>query len=99
MTTHYVTQLGVAKCREILKGAPSWAEWWQSNGKYRSCFFACDHEGSQFAVMLSDLRTELSAHDTDDFTHLANHISPNTVVLEQNLQEQFQEANEAGEGR
>ena len=50
-------------------------------------------------IRLDDLRAELSAHDTDSCTDIRNHLSPNTVVLENNLQEQFQEANEAGEGR
>lgn len=36
---------------------------------------------------------------TNSYTDIRNHLSPSTIVIEENLQEQFQEANEAGEGR
>ena len=118
MTTHYIQTLGVAKCREILKGAPehsqiavpcsddtmyfyknSKGEWLRFSNAYQRFIFyfglTCPND---VGVCLLSLRHELSLHDTDDFTHLANHISPLTIV-EENLQEQFQEANEAREGQ
>ena len=94
MTTHYIEQLGLKRCREILKGATEWAVTFNTYlGAYGSKGILCKGD-----ILFTDLRTELSLHDTDDFTHLANHISP-LAIVEENLQEQFQEANEAGEGR
>ena len=94
MTSHYIEQLGLKKCREILSGAPEWAVTFNTYlGAYGSKGILCKGD-----ILFTDLRHELSLHDTDDFTHLENHISPLTIV-EENLQEQFQEANEAGEGR
>lgn len=101
MTTHYVTTLGVAKCREILKGAPEHSQvvvpcldgdiylakrgdgkWFRfSDGyqKWLEFYGKCDP--MDLAISLDDLRAELVLHDTYDFKHLANHISPNTVVV------------------
>lgn len=107
MTTHYVTTLGVAKCREILRGAPehsqiavpcsddtmyfyknSKGEWLRFSNAYQ-CFISyfgltCPND---VGVCLLSLRHELSLHDTDDFTHLANHIGPNTKVSELHINE------------
>ena len=83
MTTHYVTTLGLKKCREILKGAPEWAVTFNTYlGAYGSKGILCKGD-----ILFTDLRTELSPHDTDDFTHLANHISPNTKVSELHINE------------
>lgn len=81
MTTHYLKDLGVAKCREILNKATA----------NRRDTYCCDSDAffNQMPIMkpcadclsIDDLRAELSLHDTDDFTHLANHISPNTKVV------------------
>ena len=38
-------------------------------------------DGSFIPVVLSDLRAELSLHDTDSCTDIRNHVSPNTVVV------------------
>ena len=78
MTTHYIEQLGLEKCREILKGAPEWAVTFNTYlGAYGSKGILC-----KWDILFTDLRHELSLHDTDDFTHLANHIRPNTKVIE-----------------
>ena len=85
MTTHYIEQLGLKKCREILSGAPEWSVTFNTYlGAYGSKGILCKGD-----ILFTDLRHELSLHDTDDFTHLANHIGPLTIV-EENLQEQFQ---------
>ena len=124
MTTHYIEQLGLEKCREILKGAPIEAtlffyffdevndellgpEYYRENGMQHfdkrdgSWGFCLDpqvaiSEPHDALMSIADLRHELSLHDTDDFTHLANHISPLTIV-EENLQEQFQMMGEGDE--
>ena len=78
MTTHYIQQLGLKKCREILKGAHEWAVTFNTYlGAYGSKGILCKRD-----ILFTDIRHELSLHDTDDFTHLANHISPNTKVIE-----------------
>lgn len=114
MATHYIEQLGVAKCREILKGAPEGAtgfnntddkeydtyvitkpEWNELNkhsywhidgmtGMGRWAYMANIFAGYNMLVdliPLSSIRAELSAYDTDLCTDIANHISPNTVVV------------------
>ena len=87
MTTHYIQTLGVAKCREILSRSSFGSHYRIDTDEVICChnethFYFQDQVkmGVEF-VRLGDLRTELSAYDTDDFTHLANHISPNTVVV------------------
>ena len=40
-----------------------------------------DEDIEQTLIKLSDLRAELSLHDTDSCTDILNHISPNTVVV------------------
>lgn len=65
----------------------------------KKCWIVANPEIKKYLIRLDDLRAELSAHDTDSCTDIRNHVSPNTLVLEQNLQEQFQEANELECGR
>lgn len=87
MTSHYIQTLGVAKCREILNRSN-----WGSHYRVDTDEVICCHNENHFYfqdqvkmgvefIRLEDLRTELDQHDTDDFTHLANHVSPNTVVV------------------
>lgn len=105
MTTHYIQTLGVAKCREILSRSSFGSHYRIDTDEVICChnethfYFQDQVEMGVEFIRLDDLRAELSAHDTDSCTDIRNHLSPNTVVLENNLQEQFQEANEAGEGR
>ena len=95
MTTHYVTTLGVAKCREILKGAPEWATKFNDETKTYTKTVNVVFLGSSYASMvvtnqhgylgglidLNSLHHELSLHDTDSCTDIRNHLSPNTVVV------------------
>ena len=81
MTTHYISTLGVAKCREILKGAHEWAVFWITQNEYHISMLSFPNMTNHSSYLISNLRHELSLHDTDDFTHLANHIGPNTKVV------------------
>lgn len=69
----------------------TWNETTSNGDKYR--FFVCAHcDSTKNYIPFED-------DHTDSCTDIRNHLSPNTVVLENNLQEQFQEANEAECGR
>lgn len=98
MTSHYIQTLGVAKCREILSGAPKGAEGvvignrseivYLKNAIFGlafhlrdKCWVVANPEIKKYTIQLDTLRAELDQHDSDDFTHLENHISPNTVVV------------------
>lgn len=92
MTTHYIATLGLKKCREILKGAPETATNYCDDKYYEEWSYSgwvvwvghqwvdCKNPKGDL-ISIENLRHELSLHDTDDFTHLANHISPNTKVV------------------
>lgn len=93
MTTHYIQTLGVAKCREILKGAPETATNYCDDKYYEEWSYSgwVVSDGSQWIdckkpkgdlISLSDLRHELSLYDTDHCSDIRNHISPLTVVIE-----------------
>lgn len=60
MTTHYIQTLGVAKCRDILKGMPEWATVFDIDV---SDYFRAGAT-KVTDIKLSDLRAELSAHDS-----------------------------------
>lgn len=108
MTNHYIETLGLAKCREILKGAPTqdcffdtyesmyyakdhdhYWEWWDEDCKeWVECEFEVNLKEYGF-INLDAIRAELALHDTDDFTHLENHIGPNTVVINLDAEEEL----------
>lgn len=88
MTNHYIKTLGLAKCREILSKTSFGSHYRVDTDEVICChnenhFYFQDQikMGVEF-IRLDDLRTELALHDTDTFTHLENHIGPNTVVIE-----------------
>ena len=81
---------GIDKCKEIIENAPPAAECYS--------WLLGDSGVRDKTVYLDDLRAAIAAHGTptnegtrntdnpshftDNFTHLENHISPNTKVIE-----------------
>lgn len=76
-----IEELGLEKCKQIVDGAPEWAQGF--------CFelsvYAASSKGDKLDITcLDDLRTALADHDRiDTCTDIKNHISPNTKVIEQ----------------
>lgn len=80
MTTHYIATLGLKKCREIQIGdlvVP------KDKSKIITLRVTALHADYMQAGEreLNYEHWELADDHTDDFTHLANHISPNTKVV------------------
>lgn len=75
-----IEKLGLEKCKQIVYGAPEWAQGF--------CFelsvYAASSKGDKLDITcLDDLRTALADHDRiDTCTDIRNHISPNTKVVE-----------------
>ena len=82
-----IEKLGLEKCKQIVDGAPEWAQGF--------CFelsvYAASSKGDKLDITcLDDLRTALADHDrTDHVTDIRNHISPNTRVSEAHVNEAF----------
>ena len=80
MGMNLIEKLGLEKCRQIVDGAPEWAQGF--------CFelsvYAASSKGVKLDITcLDDLRTALADHDRiDTCTDIKNHISPNTKVIE-----------------
>ena len=76
-----IEKLGLEKCKQIVDGAPEWAQGF--------CFelsvYAASSKGDKLDITcLDDLRTALADHDRiDTCSDIANHISPLTKVIEQ----------------
>ena len=75
-----IEKLGLEKCKQIVDGAPEWAQGF--------CFelsvYAASSKGDKLDITcLDDLRTALADHDRiDTCSDIRNHISPNTKVIE-----------------
>ena len=71
--------LTIEQMREIVDVAPEWAESFNVYlAAYGSGGIPCKGD-----ILLADLRTALADHDrTDTCSDIANHISPNTKVIE-----------------
>ena len=75
-----IEKLGLEKCKQIVDGAPEWAQGF--------CFelsvYAASSKGVKLDITcLEDLRTALADHDRiDTCSDIKNHISPNTKVIE-----------------
>lgn len=94
-----IEKLGVEKCKQIVDGAPDqtasyymydtyfksqnpveWFYWEENQWKFTSH----SKRFENFLISLKDLRTALADHDRiDTCTDIKNHISPNTVVIDQ----------------
>ncbi len=74
-----IEKLGLEKCKQIVDGAPEWAESFNVYlAAYGSGGIPCKGD-----VLIKDLRTDLADHDRiDTCTDIKNHISPNTKVIE-----------------
>lgn len=75
-----IEQLGLEKCKQIVDGAPEWAQGF--------CFelsvYAASSKGTMLNITcLEDIRTAIIDHErTDNCTDIRNHISNNTKVIE-----------------
>ena len=76
-----IEKLGLEKCKQIVDGAPEWAQGF--------CFelsvYAASSKGDKLDITcLDDIRKAIADHDRiDTCTDIKNHISPNTKVIEQ----------------
>lgn len=77
-----IEKLGLEKCKQIVNGAPDGNRYYCTNVEV---YHLCDDLLSyQCCINLPDLRAALADHDrTDTCSDIANHISPNTVVIDQ----------------
>ena len=68
---------GIEKAREIVEGAPDWANGYNTviQQYVRGVWFSRDFR-------LNDLRTAIAEHDTDHVTDIRNHVSPSTKVVD-----------------
>lgn len=74
-----IKELGLEKCKQIVDGAPDWAE------SFNVYLAAYGSAGTQCKgdVLISDLSTAIADHDRiDTCSDIANHISPLTKVIE-----------------
>ncbi len=75
-----IEKLGLEKCKQIVDGAPKWA---LSHCSKAEDYFAMVASDFDCCSNLSDLRAALADHDRiDTCSDIANHISPNTKVIE-----------------
>lgn len=92
-----IEKLGLEKCRQIVDGAPEWANKFNPETKVYSKTVNVVFLGASYAthvvhsqagflnglVDLKDLRAALADHDRTDYvSDIRNHISPTTVVIE-----------------
>lgn len=92
-----IEELGLEKCKQIVDGAPEWANKFNPETKVYSKTVNVVFLGASYAthvvhsqagflnglVDLEDLRAALADHDRTDYvTDIKNHISPTTVVIE-----------------
>ena len=98
MGMNLIEKLGLEKCRQIVDGAPEWANKFNPETKVYSKTVNVVFLGASYAthvvhsqagflnglVDLKDLRAAIADHDrTDHCSDIKNHISPNTKVIEQ----------------
>lgn len=92
-----IEKLGLEKCKQIVDGAPDWANKFNPETNMYSKTVNVVFLGASYAthivhsqvgflgglVDLKDLRAALADHDRTDYvTDIKNHISPTTVVIE-----------------
>ena len=75
-----IEKLGLEKCKQIVDGAPEWAQGF--------CFelsvYAASSKGDKLDITcLDDIRKAIADHDRiDTCSDIRNHVSPNTKVIE-----------------
>lgn len=92
-----IEKLGLEKCKQIVEGAPEWANKFNPETNQYSKTVNVAFLGASYAthivhsqvgflgglVSINDLRTAISNHErTDTCSDIKNHISPNTKVIE-----------------
>lgn len=75
-----IEELGLEKCKQIVEGAPDWADiFCIISDEY---FITVGYE-PECCIFLKNLRIAIANHErTDTCTDIKNHISPNTKVIE-----------------
>ena len=75
--------LTIEQMREIVDGAPEWAVFWITRNEYHISMLSFPNMTGQQSFLISDLRAAIADHDRiDTCSDIANHISPNTKVIE-----------------
>ena len=76
---YLIKELGLEKCKQIVDGAPEWAESFNVYlVAYGSVGIPCKGD-----VLITDIRTAIADYDRiDTCSDIANHISPLTKVTE-----------------
>ena len=75
-----IEKLGLEKCKQIVDGAPAIANFYIPSKAGYTRIGSVLLDG---AISLNDLRAALADHDRiDTCSDIANHISPNTKVIE-----------------
>lgn len=74
-----IEKLGLDKCKQIVDGAPEWAEIFNVYlAAYGSGGIPCKGD-----VLIKDLHAAIADHDRTDYvSDIKNHINPTTVVIE-----------------
>ena len=74
-----IEKLGLEKCKQIVEGAPDWAESFNVYlVAYGSVGIPCKGD-----VLITDIRTAIADHERTDYvSDIRNHIAPTTVVIE-----------------
>ena len=78
-----IENLSIEQMREIVSGAPEWAVFWITRNEYHISMLSFPNMTGQQSFLISDLRKAIADHDRiDTCSDIANHISPNTKVIE-----------------
>ena len=76
-----IEELGLEKCKQIVSGAPAIANFYIPSKAGYTRMGSVLLDG---AISLNDLRAAIADHDRiDTCSDIANHINPNTKVIEQ----------------
>ena len=75
-----IEKLGLEKCKQIVDGAPEWADIFCT---FSDEYFITEGDEPECCICLENLRTAIANHErTDNCTDIKNHLSPNTKVIE-----------------
>jgi len=75
-----IEELGLEKCKQIVEGAPDWADIFCT---FSDEYFITGGDEPECCICLENLRTEIANHErTDTCSDIKNHLSPNTKVIE-----------------
>lgn len=89
-----IEKLGIEKCKQIVDGAPELTTNYKDGKYYEEWFpgkwavFDGKHwqdckKPNRGLICIINLRTEIANHErTDNCTHITNHISPRTTVID-----------------